>query len=78
VVEFVGTADSGLATGTGAMIRRSAGESGAVYYEGNFEQGLPDGVVKVEEPGRKPRIRQFRSGKDAGSADADRLQSLQF
>ena len=46
VVEFVGTADSGLASGTGAMIFRSPGEIGAVYYEGDFSQGLPNGVVR--------------------------------
>jgi hypothetical protein len=78
VVEFVGTADSGLASGTGAMIFRSPSEVGAVYYEGEFSQGLPDGVVRVEQPGRKPRVRKFRVGADAGSADADQLQSLQF
>ena len=78
VVEFVGTADSGLASGTGAMIFRSPSEVGAVYYEGDFSQGLPDGVVRVEQPGRKPRIRKFRAGKDAGSADADQLRTVQF
>jgi len=78
VVEFVGTAVSGQANGTGAMILRSPGEVGAVYYEGNFSQGLPDGVVLVEKPGRKPRVRKFRAGKDVGSADADQLRPIQF
>jgi hypothetical protein len=78
VVEFVGTADSGLASGTGAMIFRSPSEVGAVYYQGDFSQGLPDGIVRVEQPGRNPRVRKFRAGKDAGSADADQLRSLQF
>jgi hypothetical protein len=78
VVEFVGSAEAGLANGTGAMIVRSPGEVGAVYYEGDFSQGLPDGVVLVEEPGRKPRVRKFRAGADAGSADADQLRSVQF
>jgi hypothetical protein len=78
VVEFVGTADSGLASGTGAMILRSPGEIGPVYYEGDFSQGLPDGVVLVEKPGRKPRVRQYRAGAEAGSADADQLRSVQF
>ena len=78
VVEFVGTAESGMASGTGAMIVRSPGEVGAVYYEGDFSQGLPHGVVLVEKPGRKPRIRQFRAGSDVGSADADQMQFVQF
>jgi len=78
VVEFVGTAESGLASGAGVMIFRSPSEVGAVYYDGDFSQGLPNGVVRVEQPGRKPRIRKFRAGKDVGSADADQLRSLQF
>jgi hypothetical protein len=78
VVEFVGRAEAGMASGTGAMILRSAEDIGGVYYEGNFAEGVPDGVVLVEKPGQKPRVRQFRSGKDSGSADADTLQSLRF
>lgn len=78
VVEFVGTAEAGLASGIGAMIVRSPDQAGAIYYEGDFSQGVPDGVVLVEEPGRKPRVREFRAGADAGSADADQLQPLRF
>ena len=78
VVEYVGSAEAGLASGSGAMIYRSAAEIGATYYEGNFSKGLPDGVVLVEEPGRKPRVRMFRVGDEGGSADADQLQSVQF
>jgi hypothetical protein len=78
VVEYVGAADSGMASGTGAMIVRSSGEVGAVYYEGDFSEGLPHGVVLVEKPGRKPRIRQFRAGSDVGSADADQMRFVQF
>jgi hypothetical protein len=78
VVEFVGAAEGGLASGTGAMIFRSGNEAGATYYEGSFSAGLPDGIVLVEEPGRKPRVRKFRAGKEGGSADADQLQFVQF
>jgi hypothetical protein len=77
-VEYVGTAESGLAAGTGAMILRSSTAIGATYYEGDFKRGLPDGIVLVERPGRKPSVRKFRSGSDAGSADGDELQRLQF
>jgi len=78
VVEFIGSTEAGLASGSGAMIVRSAGEIGATYYEGSFDNGLPDGVVLVEEPGRKARVRQFREGSEAGSADADQLKLVQF
>ena len=78
VVEYVGTVESGLASGAGAMIVRSPRETGAIYFEGQFSQGVPDGVVLVEEPGRKPRVRQFRDGKDSGAADADQWQPVQF
>jgi hypothetical protein len=77
-VEFVGTAQAGQAAGTGAMIERPSGGTGARYYEGSFEQGLPHGVVWVEEPGRKPRVRFYRAGRDEGAADADNLQRLSF
>jgi hypothetical protein len=77
-IEYVGSVESGLASGTGAMIFRSPREIGAIYYEGDFRQGLPDGVVRVEEPGRKPRIREFRAGSDSGAAEESRLQRLRF
>ena len=78
VVEYVGTAEAGRASGSGAMIYRTPGEIGAAYYEGSFNKGVPDGVVLVEEPGRKPRIRKFRDGAENGSADADQLQFVEF
>ncbi len=77
-IEYVGSAESGMASGTGAMIFRSPNEIGAIYYEGDFREGLPDGVVRVEEPGRKPRVREFRAGSDRGSAEESRLQRLRF
>jgi hypothetical protein len=77
-LEYVGAAQSGLAEGAGAMIFRSPAETGAVYFEGSFHQGLPDGVVRLEEPGRKSRVRMFRAGRNAGAANADDLQRIQF
>ena len=68
----------GLASGAGAMIIDTPGESGAVYYEGSFREGLPDGVVLLEKPGRKPKVRTFRAGSDSGSADGDQLQRVLF
>jgi len=78
VVEFLGSAESGLASGTGAMIVRDRGKMGAIYFEGDFNEGLPDGVVRVETPGRQPRVRQFRAGEDSGPAEADQLQPVRF
>jgi hypothetical protein len=78
VVEYVGAARSGLAEGPGAMIVRAAGSTGAVYFEGEFRQGKPDGVIRVEEPGRKARVRRFQEGKDAGAASAEGLRRVQF
>jgi hypothetical protein len=77
-IEYVGSARSGRASGTGAMIFRSPHDVGAIYYEGSFSEGLPDGVVQVEEPGRKPRVRKFRAGVDKGAADPEALQRLRF
>jgi hypothetical protein len=77
-VEYLGSADSGLASGTGAMIFSASNEPGAIYYEGDFDDGWPDGVVWLEEPGRKPAVRLFRAGKDRGSADPEQLQRLVF
>ncbi|MEE8495494.1 MAG: hypothetical protein V3S21_03375 [Xanthomonadales bacterium] len=77
-VEYLGTAQDGMASGTGGMIVRSVNKVGAIYYEGDFSNGLPDGTVKIEEPGRKARIREFRAGVDVGKGNASQLQSLAF
>jgi hypothetical protein len=58
------------------MIARNGSETGALYFEGSFSGGLPDGVLRIEEPGRKPRVREFRAGKDVGNGAEDKLQSL--
>ena len=60
------------------MIVRAAGSTGAVFLEGEFRQGKPDGVVRVEEPGRKARVRRFQEGKDAGAASVEGLRRVQF
>jgi len=60
------------------MIVHAANKIGVIYYEGNFSNGLPDGTVKTEEPGRKSRVREFRAGLDVGKGNASELQSLEF
>jgi len=77
-VEFLGTAKAGMASGTGGMIVRKSNQIGAVYHEGTFREGLPDGVVRVEKPGGKPRVREFRAGLDVGKGDENQLQLLVF
>ncbi len=77
-VEFLGTAKAGMASGTGGMIVWKSNQIGAVYHEGTFREGLPDGVVRVEKPGGKPRVREFRAGLDVGKGDENQLQLLVF
>jgi len=77
-IEYLGSATGGYAQGSGAMIIRSERSIGAIYYEGQFQQGLPDGVVKLEQPGRKAEIRRFSKGKDAGAADPEQYSPLSF
>jgi hypothetical protein len=77
-VEYLGTAEAGLASGTGGMIVWNTNDIGATYYEGKFREGLPNGVVRVEMPGGKPRIREFRAGLDVGKGDEKSLEMLDF
>jgi hypothetical protein len=77
-IEYVGSARAGLAEGAGAMILRSPSETGSVYFEGAFSGGVPDGVVRVEEPGRKSRVRTFRAGRDSGAAAPEDFQPIAF
>ena len=77
-LEFIGDAESGLASGSGGMIMQRKGQLGATYYEGSFSKGLPDGVVRVEKPGELPKLRQYKAGTDVGKGSAAKLQSLNF
>jgi len=77
-VEFLGQAKAGLADGVGGMIARYRSQPGAYYFEGSFRNGVPDGVLRVEEPGGKVRVREFRTGKDAGTGAAGDVQRLVF
>jgi hypothetical protein len=68
-VEYLGETRNGAAHGNGAMIVHEAGLVGAVYFEGGFRDGLPDGTVKVGLAGQEPYFRRFEQGVDAGRAD---------
>lgn len=77
-VEYLGSATEGLPHGTGGLIARYRNETGAYYFEGSFARGQPDGVLRIEEPGRKPRSREFRAGKDVGNAAMEQVVRLEF
>lgn len=77
-LEYLGSAANGAASGTGGMIMRTSKENGAIYFEGSFKRGVPHGVVLVEEPGGRSRIREFSAGKDVGSGAAEDLRRLVF
>jgi len=77
-VEYVGEARAGLASGTGAMIVRHAGQSPVTYFEGSFSAGLPDGAVRVETAAEGSRLREYRNGRDVGRGDPRDLQRLSF
>jgi len=77
-IEYLGSAESGMPSGTGGMIARYSRETGAFYFEGDFERGVPNGVVLVEEPGGRARIREFTAGKDVGNGAAGQLRRLSF
>lgn len=78
LVEYLGAARGGVPSGIGGLVTSRAGLPGASYYEGRFTNGLPDGVVRVEETGRRPRVREFEAGIDVGSGSESRLQRLVF
>ena len=77
-LEFIGDAQGGSASGAGGMIIQRRGQVGATYYEGGFKNGVPDGVVRIEEAGQVPRTRLYKAGTDIGKGDAARLKSLNF
>ena len=77
-IEFIGDARNGLAWGSGGMIIQRRGQLGATYYEGGFRNGLPDGVVRVENAGQIPKLREYRLGTDIGKGHASKLRSLKL
>jgi hypothetical protein len=78
IVEYVGTTRAGLAHGEGALIIDRPTDTGADFLEGQFVEGAPHGIVRVEAPDRSPRVRLFENGRDKGSADGDELRRVRF
>ena len=77
-VEFIGDANNGTASGSGGMIVQRSGQVGATYYEGGFKNGVPDGVVRIENAGQLPKLRTYEAGRDVGKGNAAGLQTLNF
>jgi hypothetical protein len=77
-VEYLGEAREGLASGSGGMIVLRGGQESAVYFEGGFRNGLPDGVVRVETAGQAPKLRRYAAGADVGRGSAAQLQKLEL
>ncbi len=77
-LEFIGDAKAGMASGSGGMIMQRKGQLGASYFEGGFKEGVPDGVVRVEQPGQLPELRQYETGTDVGKGSASKLKTLKF
>ncbi len=46
-IEYLGFAQGGMASGSGGMIKKTRGQLGATYLEGEFRGGLPDGTIRV-------------------------------
>jgi hypothetical protein len=77
-IEYVGMAGSGMAQGRGVMLEHNMHGIGALLYDGTFVAGLPEGNVRVEQPGRKPRFRTYQRGMDTGRGKADLWQAWKF
>jgi hypothetical protein len=60
------------------MILQQGGLTSAVYFEGGFRNGLPDGVVNVEMAGQAPKLRRYADGADVGRGSAAQLQRLEI
>ncbi|MEJ8566018.1 hypothetical protein [Elongatibacter sediminis] len=68
VVEYAGEARDGRAHGNGGMILVRPGSVGAVFFEGRFREGVPDGVVARHEPGQRPQWFSYAAGRETGRA----------
>jgi len=77
-VEYLGDTMGGLASGIGAMIVHSPRQAYPTYYEGEFSNGLPDGVVRVSQAGKAASVRKFKAGVDAGKAGEGSWQPMKF
>jgi len=69
-VEYYGYAQNGQPQGAGYMIIHSL--RGSYALEGQFQNGLADGVMRVSKAGENDVNRLYRLGEDAGAAPRGR------
>ena len=65
-IEYYGAALNGQPNGPGYLIRHT--DIGSTSLEGNFTNGVPDGVIKVSRAGAADTLRLYEAGKDVGRA----------
>ncbi len=78
LLEYFGEAKAGLPQGRGALIHPATAASPPLLYEGEFRKGLANGVLRVSEAGKSPRIRQFSQGVESGRADSKQWQAISY
>jgi len=78
LLEYFGDAKAGLAEGQGALISPAAVGSPPVLFEGDFKKGLADGVLRVTEAGKSPRIRTFSQGVEGGRAEGTQWRAIAY
>ncbi len=77
-LEYFGRAKAGLPQGQGALILPSASGVAPVLYEGEFNKGVANGMVRVSEPGKAPRIKRFNQGVESGRADSNQWRPIAY
>ena len=75
LVEHYGYARAGRADGPGYRIVRAP--KGSYSLEGNFQNGVANGVVRVERSG-DVQVRRYTNGKDVGAAPAGTVVASPF
>ena len=74
--EYYGYAQNGQPHGKGYLISHSP--KGSQSMEGSFIAGLPDGIIRLTQPGENGKLRRFESGQDIGSAPAGSVVPTPF
>ena len=75
LIEYLGETSQGQASGQGALLVHNGNTA---FYEGAFNRGVPDGMVRVERPGSTPRVRQYSGGNDVGRGDSETWQPMNY
>jgi hypothetical protein len=77
-IEYFGRAKGGLPQGQGALIVPGTSGIAPVLYEGEFSKGRADGMMRVSEAGKQPRIRQYSQGVESGRAENIQWQPIAY